>query len=96
MTMRTTPEVFLDQIRSSAKFIAAVAQHPHLFAHMNAVEFAIVRIHELGDDDPVWLDRYDQIRALLARESMTIKQRLLALGEILEQWHVASTCRPGH
>ena len=91
-----TPEAFLAQIRSSTKFVAAVAQHPDLVAHLGAVELAIMHINELGDDDGVWLDRYDQIRAILARESMTVKERLLALGEIMRPWHVEATRRPGH
>jgi hypothetical protein len=95
--MRTTsPEIFLHQMRTSPKFVAAVAEHPELVEHADAIEYAISQIYQLGDEDAKWLDMYDQIGALLARESMSIKARLLALGEILRPVHAEATRRPGH
>jgi hypothetical protein len=94
--MRTTAD-FFRQVRNRPKFIEALARDPvYVEHHMTAIEHAIERINELADEDVKWLAIYDRIRVLLTQESMSIKERLLALGEILRPVHAEATRRPGH
>jgi hypothetical protein len=63
-----TPQQFIDDIRSSQGFLEGVRKDATFLEHLDAIEFAITSIHALGDDDAIWLARYDEIRALLGRQ----------------------------
>jgi hypothetical protein len=94
--MRTTPQQFIDNIRSSSCFARGVQKDTIFVEHLNAVEYAITSIHALGDDDANWLTRYDEIRALLGREDMTVKERLLGLVKMMEPWQAERLRERGH
>ncbi len=94
--MRSTPAAFVDRLRSHPKYIQAAARDPVYVEHMNGIEFIILRIYELGDEDAVWLERFDVIRAILSRDELTLNERLLEFGRALETWHVETTRRPGN
>ena len=84
--MTTAPEAFLDRIRLSQKFVAAVAKYPALVEHLDAVQYAIDKADELSVDDAVWVERLDEIRAIVGRGDTTTKQKLMAMGRAFETW----------
>jgi hypothetical protein len=94
--MRTTPEAFIDEVRNRPKFIAAAARDPVFVEHLSAIEYAIERINELGNDDAVWIDRFDQVRTILGRDEQPLKARLLEFGRVLQTWSDEAMRRPGH
>ena len=94
--MRTTPQQFVDNIRSSSCFARGVQKDTIFVEHLNAVEYAITSIHALGDDDAIWLARYDEIRALLGRQEISVKERLLALSRMIKPWQADRLRKRGH
>jgi hypothetical protein len=91
-----TPEQFVDDIRGKPWFVEGAATRPEMIDHLDAVERAVVVTYELGNADPVWIGRYDEISTLVARDDMTIKERLLALAEIMTPWHAEYLAKRGH
>lgn len=77
-------------------FVAASVSDPIWARHLGAIEYAIERIYELGADDVIWLERFDEVRGLLARDDMTVKERLLAFGRLLEDWQAEMIRRRGN
>lgn len=92
----TTARQFIDQIRHSPRFIEGARKDPIFVEHLDAIEYGIDRVNELANDNAVWLDRYDQVRALLGNESLTIKQRLFALCDLIRPWHAEWLKSRGH
>jgi hypothetical protein len=52
--------------------------------------------YALGDDDPVWLSRFDKLRMIVGRDDLTVKERLLAIGSAFETWQVSPTVHQAH
>ena len=91
-----TPKEFFDEIRRLPKFVEISKLDPKLADHLEMVESSFEAFHEAGNADPVWLDRYDAICALLGQEDMTIKGRLVALCELMAPWWAEYLTKRGH
>ena len=70
------------------EFTAAAASNPIYRRHMDAVETGLCGIYRDGADDINFLEAFDDVRRIVASESMTIKQRLLAIGKRMERLRV--------
>jgi hypothetical protein len=93
--MRTTPEHFFEMVRKRPR-VAAAMNDPVVVAHLEAIEYGIERTYELGNTDPIWLARFDELKAIIARDDLTIKERLLAIGRAFEPWQAERLRKRGH
>jgi hypothetical protein len=50
----------------------------------------------LGNESPQWQERYDAIIGMLRREDMSVKERLLALGDLMRPWEAEMRAARGH
>jgi hypothetical protein len=92
----TTPQQFIDDIRANPKFVEGSKRDPAFHCHLKAMERGIEAIRAQGNDDVVWLERFDELQAIIARDDLTVKERLLELVKVLTPWHRELTARPGH
>jgi hypothetical protein len=88
---RPTPADFIETVKRMPRFVEALAKDPAVWGeHLRGIEVGIQRITELADEEPaIWLDRFDEVCTLLGNERLSIKQRLLGLGELLEKFRPA-------
>jgi hypothetical protein len=93
---RTTPQQFIDDIRSSSWFANGVQKDSVFVEHLAAIEYGIERTYELGNTDPIWLARFDELKAIIACDDLTIKERLLAIGRAFEPWQAERLRKRGH
>lgn len=95
MTART-PQDFVDELRTVPALAAAVAADPVVRNHVEAVALAIDRITELSAGETIWLDRFDEICAIVNDDRLTRKEKLLAIGRAMEPWYAQYLRSKGH
>jgi len=99
--VRTTPQQFLATLRNlparqpRRRFVEAAKNDPAWVTHLEAIEHGFEKAYTLGDDDPIWLARFDELRAIVGRY-LTVKERLLAIGRAFEAWQVSPAANQTH
>jgi len=76
-------DAFIDGIKSAPQFVAAAASDPVYAQHLEAIEFGLNEIDRRANDDPEMIEAYDKAMAIISDNRRTLKQRLLALGDLL-------------
>jgi hypothetical protein len=74
---------FISEISSTPSFIAVAASDPQWSNHLANIERALNGIDQRADDEPAMIEIVDEIQAVIARNDLSLKQRLLKVGELL-------------
>jgi len=85
-----TPDVerFLAEIRERPEFRAAAARGPEAAAGFATLEGGLRALYSAGADDSSKLELFDDVRRVVARDDLTIKQQLQAIIKIFERSRV--------
>lgn len=81
--MTPTVAAFLSTVREHPKFIAAARERPIFAEHFDAMETGLRALYADGGDNVKALETLDRITATVSRGDLSLKQRLVALAEIL-------------
>jgi hypothetical protein len=81
--MSTKIDAFLAELRSLPGFVAASAANPKWTADLAAVERGLNAVDREADNNPAMLDALDKIQEVIDRRDLSLKQRLLAIAELL-------------
>lgn len=76
-------EVFLNEIRSQPKFLAAARSNPKLYGDLVRLQSGLQALYGATDNDNRGLS--DEIRTVLAQQQQPIQVRLLEIIKILEK-----------
>jgi hypothetical protein len=79
---------FLDALRQQPKVAEAIVQDPEMAKHFASIEYAMQRAYELGDADTTWQARFDEMLVIVGRTDLSLKQRLIAVGEAFQRYQV--------
>ena len=91
--MNAKIKTFVEQIRKRPKFVAASAIDPKWTEQLAAVERLLNAIDRKADDDPATLKILDKVLAVIARSDLSLKERLLQVGELFVQFRDAQGVR---
>jgi hypothetical protein len=81
--MSTKIDSFITEARNMPGFVAASATDPNWIEQLAGIERGLNAIDRAADNNPAMLDALDKIHAVISRSDLSIKQRLLAIGELL-------------
>src|SRR6266705_2649360 len=87
--MSTKIDAFISEIRARPEFVAAAALDPKKSDDLDTIEYGLNVIDRWADDDPATVDIFDKIQNVIGRGDLSIKQRLLEMGELLTQFRDA-------
>jgi hypothetical protein len=82
-------DAFLAEIRAMPNFATAAATDSKWGDHLDNIERGINAIDRRADDDPATIEILDRIHALLGRNDLSMKERLLGLYKLLMQFRDA-------
>jgi hypothetical protein len=75
-------EAFIAEVTSAPQFVAALETHPQLKGEMDALERGLRHVDQMADEDPCMVESFDQIVAIIERGDLSIKQRLIQIGNV--------------
>jgi hypothetical protein len=78
-------DAFLTEVRNQPAIIAAVAKDHERIREIDAIGRALFAVDRLANEDPAILDILDKIQAVVGRDDLSIKERLLEVGKLLVQ-----------
>jgi hypothetical protein len=81
--MNVKLEAFIAEVTSAPPFVAALETHPELKGQMDALERALRHVDQKADEDPCMIESFDQILAIIERSDLSIKTRLIQIGNVL-------------
>jgi hypothetical protein len=79
-------DAFLAEIRAMPKFVTAAATDSKWGKHLDDIERGINTIDRRADDDPATIEILDRIHAILGRNDLSMKERLLGLYKLLMEF----------
>jgi hypothetical protein len=91
-----TVETFLEAVRARPRVAAAVRDDAEVAAHLEAVEAGIRHVAFLACDDQKYLDVLDEINAVVRRDDLSLKARMLAISEVFASLHAERQRMRGH
>lgn len=80
---------FFETVRRQPKVTEAIVSDPAMRAHFDAIEYGMQRTYELGGESPLWQARFDDLVHIVGRTDLSIKERLLEIGEAFKSWQAA-------
>jgi hypothetical protein len=76
---------FISSIRIWPAFVAAAASDPQWSNHLDNIERGLNGIDQKADDDPRLIEILDEMLAVVARDDLSLKERLLMVGKLFVQ-----------
>jgi hypothetical protein len=83
--MNTKIDAFLAEVRNMPHFVAASASDPKWIEQLDAIERGLNAVERQADNDPAMRDALDNIRDVIGRSDLSLKERLLEVGKIFVQ-----------
>jgi hypothetical protein len=84
--MNARTDAFLAEIRAMPNFATAAATDSKWGDHLDNIERGINAIDRRADDDPATIEILDRIHAILGRNDLSMKERLLGLCKLLMEF----------
>jgi hypothetical protein len=81
--MSTKIESFITEVRNMSGFVSASAADPRWIEQLAAIERGLNTVDREADNNPAMLEALDKIQDVISRSDLSIKQRLLAIVEVL-------------
>ena len=78
-------EAFISEVTSAPQYLTGIRQQPHVVSQMQAFEHGLRLIEQRATDDPAMLDCFDEICCIVDRGDLSMKQRILAVVEVLRR-----------
>ena len=80
---------FIEEIRTSAKFMVAAANHPEALSHLLKMKSGLYFLQGKADEDHRYVDPFDRVTRALVDKSAPLKSRIDEVVEVLGQLHAA-------
>jgi hypothetical protein len=78
-------DAFIAEIRSQPAFVAAAASDSKFSDHLDNIERGLNFVDRQADNDPATIEIFDKIQDVIARNDMSLKQRLLEVEKLLTE-----------
>jgi len=78
-------DAFLAKIRARPAFVAAANSDGSWYKHLDAIERGLSFLDRKADDDPQIIEILDKIQSVVARDDLSLKERLLEVGKFFVQ-----------
>jgi hypothetical protein len=78
-------DAFLIEVRNMPGFVAASATDPKWIEQLAGIDRGLNAVDRQADNDPAMLDVLDKIQDAIGRAGLSLKERLLEVGKLLNE-----------